>query len=84
MTARFSWARAATSAKLLDQVSTAAEAVRFRVQQARRRRQALLALKNEVVDTRENKAPYRLRKLQETYAEAGLAAENWNDFLHPH
>jgi hypothetical protein len=68
-------------AKLFDQVSSAAEAVRFRVEQARRRRQALLSLKDDVADTRANKAPQRLRQFQQTYSEAGLTAENWKAFL---
>jgi len=68
-------------AKRLDEVSTAAEGVRFQVEQAQRRRQALLALKDEVADTRKSKAPARLRQLQQTHSEAGLTAENWKSFL---
>lgn len=68
-------------AKRLDLVTTAAEAVRFKVEQARRRRQALIALKNEVADTRATKAPARLRQLQQTHAEAGLSVEAWKAFL---
>jgi AAA domain, putative AbiEii toxin, Type IV TA system len=60
---------------------TAAEAVRFRVEQVRRRRQALLALRDDVADTRTNKAPMRLRQLQQAHAEAGLSAESWKAFL---
>lgn len=68
-------------AKRLDEVSTAAEAVRFQVEQAQRRRQALLALKDEVDDTRKTKAPARLRQLQQAHPEAGLSAEHWKEFL---
>lgn len=68
-------------AKRLDTVSTAAEAVRFQVEQARRRRQALLALRDDVADTRTNKAPMRLRQLQQAHAEAGLSVESWKAFL---
>jgi energy-coupling factor transporter ATP-binding protein EcfA2 len=68
-------------AERLDEVSTAAEAVRFQVEQAQRRRQALLALKDEVTDTRKSKAPARLRQLQQTHSEAGLTGENWKSFL---
>lgn len=68
-------------AKQLDVISTAAEAVRFEVEQARRRLHALVALKDEVADMRANKAPLRLRQLQQTHAEAGLSAETWKAFL---
>jgi predicted ATPase len=65
----------------LDAISTAAELVRFRIEQARRCRQTVLSLKDDVADTRSNKAPLRLRQLQQTYAEARLSAENWTAFL---
>lgn len=66
--------------KLLDQVSSAAEVVRSRVEQLRRRRQALVSLQNEVTATRTTRSPARLRQLQETYGEAGLTPENWKAF----
>lgn len=68
-------------AKRLDEVSTAAESVRFQVEQAQRRRQALLALKDEVADTRSNKSPVRLRQLQQAHSEAGLTSDHWKAFL---
>lgn len=67
--------------KQLDKISTAAEGVRYKIEQARRRRQALLDLRNEVTDTRANKSPLRLRQLQQVHAEAGLNPENWKSFL---
>ncbi|MGA2637071.1 AAA family ATPase [Methylocella sp.] len=67
--------------KQLDKISTAAEAVRSQIEQAHRRRQALLALRDEVTDTRASKAPLRLRQLQQAHAEAGLTPENWKAFL---
>lgn len=67
-------------AKRLDEVLTAAESVRFQVEQAERRRQALLALKDEVEDTRKTKAPTRLRQLQQAHPEAGLAMDQWKAF----
>jgi hypothetical protein len=67
-------------AKLLDDVSTAAESVRSKVEQARRRQQALASLQGEVSATRMIKSPASLRRLQESYAEAGLSAENWKSF----
>jgi hypothetical protein len=42
-------------AKRLDEVATAAESVRFQVEQAQRRRQALLALKDAADDTRKTR-----------------------------
>ncbi|WP_316399229.1 TrlF family AAA-like ATPase [Bradyrhizobium sp. 33ap4] len=68
-------------AKQLDEVSTAAESVRFQVEQAQRRRQALLALKDEVDDARKTKAPARLRHLQQAHSEAGLNTDQWKSFL---
>lgn len=68
-------------AKQFDVVSNAAEAVRSRVEQARRRRQALGALRDEVADTRANKAPLRLRQLQQAHADAGLDTDAWRAFL---
>lgn len=68
-------------AKQFDIVSSAAESVRARVEQARRRRQALAALRDEVVDTRANKAPLRLRQLQQAHADVGLDAGAWKAFL---
>jgi len=68
-------------ARQLEEVSNAAESVRFQVEQAQRSRQALLTLKGEVDDTRKTKAPARLRQLQQTHPEAGLSAEQWKAFL---
>lgn len=68
-------------ARQFDVVSNAAEVVRSRIEQARRRRQALGALRDEVADTRTNKAPLRLRQLQQAHADAGLGTEAWNAFL---
>ena len=68
-------------AEQFDVVSNAAEAVRSRIEQARRRRQTLCALRDEVADTRANKAPLRLRQLQQAHADAGLGDEAWKAFL---
>jgi hypothetical protein len=67
--------------KRRDEVSTAAEAVRFHVEQTRRQRQALLVLKDEVYDIRTNKAPAQLRRLQQTHQETRLSQVAWKDFL---
>ena len=71
----------AERAERLDEVATAAESVRFQVEQAQRRRQALLALKDEADDTRKTKAPARLRQLQQSHPEAGLTGDHWKAFL---
>lgn len=68
-------------AKQFDAVSNAAEAVRSRIEQARRRRQALGALRDDVADMRVNKAPLRLRQLQQAHADASLGTEAWKAFL---
>ena len=68
-------------AKQFDVVSNAAEAVRSLIEQARRRRQALCSLRDEVDDIRANKAPLRLRQLQQAHADAGLRTEAWRAFL---
>lgn len=68
-------------ASRFDVVSSAADTVRSRIEQARRRRQALGALRDEVVDTRTNKAPLRLRQLQQSHVDAGLGTEAWKAFL---
>ena len=69
--------------KRLDEVSTAAEAVRFRAEQNRRQRQALLALKDEVFDTRRNKAPAQLRRLQQVHQEIRLSRDHARRRRHP-
>ncbi len=67
--------------KQFEQVSAAAEDIRFKVEQVRRQHQALLALQDEVTDTREQKAPARLRQLQQANNETKLTLENWSTFL---
>lgn len=68
-------------AKQLDTVSSAAETVRFQIEQASRQRQTFLTLQDDVSDTRLNKAPARLRQLRQTYSEARLSVEDWKAFL---
>jgi len=64
----------------LDLVSAAAERVRLEIEQVRRRKQAVIGLRDEVADQRKNKSPSRVRQLQQTYADAGLSSENWKAF----
>lgn len=68
-------------AQRLDEVSNAAEAIRFQVEQAKRRKQALLALQDEVTATRTSVAPHRLRHLKQNHSEAGLSDDHWKAFL---
>lgn len=65
----------------LSAVSSAAESVRFQIEQHRRRHQVLIVLRDEVIAMRTSKAPLRLRQLRETYSEAGLTSEKWQAFL---
>src|SRR5262249_20843528 len=65
----------------LDEVSSAADAVRQRIEQARRRRQSLVGLQADVANTRTIKEPARLRHLQQTYSESGLSREDWGAFM---
>jgi hypothetical protein len=67
-------------AKEFDAVSRAAETVRGKIEQVRRRRAALVGLQNEVADACTNKAPLRLRQLQQAHGEAGLTPQAWKAF----
>ena len=64
-----------------DAVVAAAEAVKFEIEQLRRRRHAVLNLKDEIADTRENKSPADLRELRRAYSETGVSAEDWKKFF---
>ncbi len=66
--------------KQLDEVSRALEAVQLMVQQANRRMQSLLGLRDEVDTVRKNGAPLRLRQLRVAHAEAALDDADWAAF----
>jgi len=66
-------------AKQLEIIVAASEQVRGRVEQASRRRAALLSLKDEVVSAKAN-ATNRLRQLQQRYVDASLTPEQWSAF----
>ncbi|MCX5565654.1 TrlF family AAA-like ATPase [Alcaligenes phenolicus] len=66
--------------KQFEQVTTAADAIRATIEKLRRRRLSLLALKNDVADTRQNKVPLFLRQLQQKHADAVLEDESWAAF----
>jgi putative AbiEii toxin of type IV toxin-antitoxin system len=65
----------------LNAVSVALDAARSRLDRAARRQQALLALQDEIVNTRQNSAPAQLRQWQVDHAEAALTPEQWKLFL---
>jgi hypothetical protein len=64
----------------LDEVTAALDAARTQLDQAGRRHEALLALQEEVQDTRQNVAPSTLRQWQVDHAAAGLSPEQWELF----
>jgi len=63
--------------KHFDSVQRALEDARLRVQQANRRWQSLLGLRDEINNTRTNAIPMRLAQLRQTYSEAALADADW-------
>ena len=65
----------------LAAVTAAADKVRGYVQFFSGREQSLLALKDEVVDVRQNQAPEALRRAKERYAASGLKDAAWSPFL---
>lgn len=65
----------------LNAVSAALDAARIRLDRAARRQQALLALQDDVADTRQNSAPAQLHQWQVEHAEAALMQDQWKLFL---
>ena len=68
------------SANRFQALSAAIERVRQSVDQATRKQQSLLALKDEVANVRDNTASRWLRRRMEEHAVAGLTAEQWEAF----
>ena len=66
--------------KLLDEVSRASEAMQLKVQQANRKLQSLLGLRDEVESVRKSGAPLRLRQLRAAHVEAALEETDWKAF----
>lgn len=64
----------------LEAINTAAEQARAKVDAASRRHAALLALRDEVADTRTNVIPTRLRRQVQEHAAAGLRPDQWEAF----
>lgn len=65
----------------LGALMAAADKVRGYLRFFSAREQALLALKDEVVDVRNNRAPEALRRTKEEHASSGLKEEDWTPFL---
>ena len=65
----------------LTEVTEAAETIRSYIQHFTNQQQSVLALKDEVTDHRETKAPELLRRTQERHANSHLEDEDWKDFL---
>ncbi|MHB8611320.1 MAG: TrlF family AAA-like ATPase [Candidatus Dormibacteraceae bacterium] len=66
--------------KELDTVTSTAEKVRFKVEQLRRRQQALRGLKTEVADARGSRSASTLQTLRNKYSETGLSTAEWDAF----
>jgi energy-coupling factor transporter ATP-binding protein EcfA2 len=65
----------------LSTVATALDFARGRLDNARRRHESLLALRESVEDIRQNLAPSKLRQLEEEHALAAFSPEQWQQFL---
>ena len=68
-------------AERLSVLATAAEKVRGYVRYFNTQEQALLALRDEVADMRQNKAPEQLRSAQARHAASRMKPEEWQPFL---
>ncbi|MEQ1619508.1 MAG: TrlF family AAA-like ATPase [Terricaulis sp.] len=68
----------------LGVLTTAAEKVRSYLRFYANQEQSLLALQDDVVDFRQNRAPETLRRTRDTYATSGLDGEEWSPFLLKH
>lgn len=67
--------------KQFERVSNAADVVRAEIEKLRRRRLSLLSLRNDVADTRNNKATLILRQLQQKHTDAAFDDESWKAFM---
>lgn len=67
-------------AKRLDEIATAADEVRGKVEVAKRRYRSLIELRDEVADLRKRVLPGMLTELQEQFSDAALSAEQWKAF----
>jgi hypothetical protein len=62
-------------------IATAAEKVRAKMRAFVNQRQTFVALQDEVVDLRRNKAPEALRQTQARHPGSGMSQEQWGAFL---
>jgi ABC-type lipoprotein export system ATPase subunit len=67
--------------KRLSDLATAADHVRNNVRYFSQREQSLLSIKDDVINTRTNRAPEDLRELQDKHIQAGIEATEWPSFL---
>jgi len=67
--------------KRLSDLATAADVVRNNVRYFSQREQSLLSIKDDVTNTRINRAPEELRELQEKHIQAGIEVTEWPSFL---
>lgn len=65
----------------LAELTAAAEKVRSYIRVFSGRQQSLLALKDEVIDLRINRAPEALRSAKERYRASGITEPEWTPFL---
>ena len=70
----------ADRAKRLDEIATAADEVRGKVELAKRRHRSLAALRDEIADLRRRVVPNMLAELQDQFSDAALSPEQWNAF----
>jgi hypothetical protein len=64
----------------LEEISSAVDDSRRRVEEIKARHRALLLLQDAVKDIRANSAPTHLKGLRKTYAEAALTEAQWKSF----
>ena len=68
-------------AERLQELVGAAEKVRGYIRYFATQQSAIVGLKNEVYDLRQNKAPEVLRVMQDRHKRSGLQGDDWNRFL---
>ena len=68
------------SAERLQDLAEAAEKVQGNIRYFMTQQAAIIGLKNEVQDLRQNKAPELLRVMQDRHKRSGLQADDWNRF----
>jgi hypothetical protein len=66
--------------KRLEEISSAVDNSRGRLDEANTRKRSLQLLQDAVREVRSNSAPNHLRQLQKTYADAALTEEQWKNF----